>query len=293
METMKLNSVKAKPQRKSSVKARRTNRMQQWITGIILALGGFLISIPFIWMILSAFKPEMEVMQIPPTFLPKEFTLENFVNLFENMNFTIYLRNTIIVVLCSFVGLFLNAMAGYAFAKYKFKGREKLFYLVLATMMIPGQVTMIPVYLILNQLHLTNTMAGIVLPGLVGAFSIFLFRQFMSTIPDELLEAARLDGASEFRLFLQIILPISKPILAVQGILTFIAGWNSFLWPLIIANDENLYTLSVGLSLLKGQYGGNFALQMAGSTFMVVPIVIIFMLFQKHIIEGYTISGMK
>ncbi|WP_425590024.1 carbohydrate ABC transporter permease [Fictibacillus sp. S7] len=290
---MKLNSVKASPQRKSSAKARRANKVQQWVTGIILALGGFLISIPFIWMILSAFKPEMEVMQIPPTFLPKEFTLENFVNLFENMNFTIYLRNTIIVVLCSFVGLFLNAMAGYAFAKYKFKGREKLFYLVLATMMIPGQVTMIPVYLILNQLHLTNTMAGIVLPGLVGAFSIFLFRQFMSTIPDELLEAARLDGASEFRLFLQIILPISKPILAVQGILTFIAGWNSFLWPLIIANDENLYTLSVGLSLLKGQYGGNFALQMAGSTFMVVPIVIIFMLFQKHIIEGYTISGMK
>lgn len=276
-----------------SIKAKRTASTQQWVTGIILALGGFLISIPFIWMILSAFKSEMEVMQIPPTFLPQEFTLDNFTNLFENMNFTVYLRNTIIVVLCSFVGLFLNAMAGYAFAKYKFKGREKLFYLVLATMMIPGQVTMIPVYLILNQLHLTNTMAGIVLPGLVGAFSIFLFRQFMSTIPDELLEAARLDGASEFRLFVQIILPISKPILAVQGILTFIAGWNSFLWPLIIANDENLYTLSVGLALLKGQYNGNFALQMAGSTFMVVPIVIIFMLFQKHIIEGYTISGMK
>ncbi|WP_053358320.1 MULTISPECIES: carbohydrate ABC transporter permease [unclassified Fictibacillus] len=288
-----MTAIKAKTQANASVKARRTASGQQWVTGIILALGGFLVSIPFIWMILSAFKPEMEVMQIPPTFLPHEFTLENFTNLFENMNFTVYLRNTIIVVLCSFAGLFLNAMAGYAFAKYQFKGREKLFYLVLATMMIPGQVTMIPVYLILNQLHLTNTMAGIVLPGLVGAFSIFLFRQFMSTIPDELLEAARLDGASEFRVFIQIILPISKPILAVQGILTFIAGWNSFLWPLIIANDEKLYTLSVGLSLLKGQYGGNFALQMAGSTFMVVPIVIIFMLFQKHIIEGYTISGMK
>ncbi|WP_419714984.1 carbohydrate ABC transporter permease [Fictibacillus marinisediminis] len=288
-----MTAIKAKTKTNASVKARRTASGQQWVTGIILALGGFLVSIPFIWMILSAFKPEMEVMQIPPTFLPHEFTLENFTNLFENMNFTVYLRNTIIVVLCSFAGLFLNAMAGYAFAKYQFKGREKLFYLVLATMMIPGQVTMIPVYLILNQLHLTNTMAGIVLPGLVGAFSIFLFRQFMSTIPDELLEAARLDGASEFRVFIQIILPISKPILAVQGILTFIAGWNSFLWPLIIANDEKLYTLSVGLSLLKGQYGGNFALQMAGSTFMVVPIVIIFMLFQKHIIEGYTISGMK
>ncbi|MCM3595320.1 carbohydrate ABC transporter permease [Metabacillus idriensis] len=268
-------------------------RYKQWTLGIILTIGGFLISIPFIWMILSAFKTESEVMQIPPTLWPSEFTLENFVNLFVNMNFAVYLKNTIIVVLFSFIGLFLNAMAGYAFAKFNFKGREKIFYMVLATMMIPGQVTMIPVYLILNQLQLTNTMAGIVLPGLVGAFSIFLFRQFMSTIPDELLEAARLDGASEFRVFIQVVLPISKPILAVQGILTFIAGWNSFLWPLIIANDEALYTLSVGLSLLKGQYGGNFALQMAGSTFMVVPIIIIFILFQKHIIEGYTISGMK
>lgn len=181
----------------------------------------------------------------------------------------------------------------YAFSKFEFKGRNKLVFIVLATMMIPSQVTMIPVYLILNQIQLTNTMAGIVLPGLVGAFGIVLFRQFMMTIPDELLEAARLDGASEFRVFWQIVLPMTKPILAVQGILTFIAGWNSFLCPLIIANDESLYTLSVGLSLLKGQYGGNFALQMAGSTIMVVPIVIIFIIFQKHIIDGYTISGMK
>jgi multiple sugar transport system permease protein len=276
-----------------SVYLTKRERYQQWAAGITLAIGGLLISIPFIWMILSAFKTESEVMQIPPTLWPDKFTFENFVNLFENMNFALYLKNTMIIVLCSFIGLFLNAMAGYGFAKFQFKGKEKLFYLVLATMMIPGQVTMIPVYLILNEMHLTNTMVGIVLPGLVGAFSIFLFRQFMSTIPDELLEAARLDGASEFRVFMQIVLPICKPILAVQGILTFIAGWNSFLWPLIIANDENLYTLSVALALLKGQYGGNFALQMAGSTFMVVPIIVIFMFFQKYIIESYTISGMK
>lgn len=271
----------------------KKERIQQWFVGIVLAIGGLLISLPFIWMVLSAFKTENEVTSLTPHLLPSKLTLDNFRNLFENMNFAVYLKNTIVVVLWSFVGLFLNAMAGYAFAKFQFKGREKFFYLVLATMMIPSQVTMIPVYLILNEMNLTNTMAGIVLPGLVSAFGIFLFRQFMATIPDELLEAARLDGASEFRVFMQIVLPISKPILAVQGILTFIAGWNSFLWPLIIANNENLYTLSVGLSLLKGQYGGNYALQMAGSTVMVVPIVVIFMFFQKHIIEGYTISGMK
>ncbi|MFD2970665.1 carbohydrate ABC transporter permease [Peribacillus deserti] len=282
-----------KPLHKPEANPERKSKAQQWLVGIILAIGGLLVAIPFIWMILSAFKTESEVVQIPPTLFPNEFTMENFQNLFKNMNFSVYLKNTIVIVLWSFVGLFLNAMAGYAFAKFEFRGREKLFYLVLATMMIPGQVTMIPVYLILNEMNLTNTMAGIVLPSLVGAFGIFLFRQFMSTIPDELLEAARLDGASELRVFVQIVLPMSKPIIAVQGILTFIAGWNSFLWPLIIANDESLYTLSVGLSLLKGQYGGNFALQMAGSTFMVVPIILIFILFQKHIIDGYTISGMK
>ncbi|MCM3339252.1 carbohydrate ABC transporter permease [Paenibacillus sp. MER TA 81-3] len=270
-----------------------THKWFQWIAGTLLTIGGIIFMVPFIWMALSSFKLEKEVLQIPPTLWPNEFTLDNFKYLFNNMNFGVYLKNTLIIVLCSFCGLFLNAMAGYGFAKYRFKGRDPLFILVLATMMIPGQVTMIPVYLILNSMDLTNTMLGIVLPGLAGAFSIFLFRQFMSTIPSELLEATRIDGASELRIFLQIVLPISKSIIAVQAILAFIGGWNSFLWPLIIANDESLYTLSVGLSLLKGQHGGNYALQMAGATFMVVPVMAIFIYFQKHIIDNFTISGIK
>ncbi|WP_336789960.1 carbohydrate ABC transporter permease [Paenibacillus sp. MMO-177] len=278
---------------KSGSGAAKNDLALKWALGALLTIGGILVILPFIWMILSAFKSEAEMQNIPPTFLPVDATFDNFKHLFTEMNFGVYLKNTLIIVVFSFVGLFLNAMAGFGFAKYKFKGGSALFYLVLATMMIPGQVTMIPIYLILNEMHLTNTMAGIILPGLVGAFGIFLFRQFMQTIPDELLEATRLDGASEFRTFMQIVLPISKPILAVQGILAFIAGWNSFIWPLIIANDEKLYTLSVGLTLLKGQYGGNFALQMAGSTFMVIPIIVIFIIFQRHIIENFSISGMK
>ena len=260
---------------------------------LLLALGGIIVSVPFIWMISSSFKPESEVLQIPPSLIPENPTLENYVNLFESMNFGVYLRNTLIIVLFSFVGLFFNAMAGYGFAKYEFKGREKIFYIVLATMMIPAQVTMIPVYLILNEMGLTNTMTGIVLPGLAAAFSIFLFRQFMTTIPTDLIEAARLDGAGEFYIFFRLIVPIAKPIFAVQGILTFIGAWNSFLWPLIIANDESLYTLSVGLSLLQGQYANNFGLQMAGAAFMDVPIIIIFSFFQKYIVEGFTMSGIK
>ncbi|MGM0753855.1 MAG: carbohydrate ABC transporter permease [Bacillota bacterium] len=268
-------------------------KTEKTLVALLMILGGVLVSIPFIWMISSSFKPESEVLQIPPTLFPENPTLENYLNLFESMNFGVYLRNTLVIVLFSFLGLFFNAMAGYGFAKFHFKGKEKIFYIVLATMMIPAQVTMIPVYLILNEMGLTNTMAGIILPGLAAAFSIFLFRQFMTTIPTDLLEAARLDGAGEFYIFFKLIVPIAKPIFAVQGILTFIGAWNSFLWPLIIANDESLYTLSVGLSLLQGQYANNFGLQMAGAAFMVVPIIIIFSFFQKYIVEGFTMSGIK
>lgn len=271
----------------------RMKRLEKGIMIALLVIGGFLMMVPFIWMIGSSFKPENEFTVIPPTLFPSNPTFNNYRDLFVKMDFLVYLKNTLVIVLCSFVGLFLNAMAGYAFAKFDFPGKNKFFYVILATMMIPGQVTMIPTYLIINQMHLVNTMAGIVLPGLVGAFAIFLFRQFMTTIPMDLLEAARLDGAGELRIFFQLMVPIVKPVFAVQGILTFIGAWNSFLWPLIIANDEKLYTLSVGLSLLKGQYGTAFGLQMAGAAFMVVPIVIIFIFFQKHIIEGYTISGIK
>ncbi|EIA8401915.1 carbohydrate ABC transporter permease [Listeria monocytogenes] len=272
---------------------RQKSRGVQIAVITILTVGGFFMILPFIWMVLSSLKTDAEILKIPPTIWPETFTLDNFTKLFTEMDFAIYLKNTLIIVFFSFFGLFLNAMAGYGFAKFKFKGKNKLFYLVLATMMIPGQVTMIPVYLLLNAAGLTNTMTGIVLPGLVGAFGIFLFRQFMSTISDDLLEAARLDGASEFYIFWRIVIPISRPVLAVQGILTFIAGWNSFLWPLIIANDEKFYTLSVGLQLLKGQYGSNYALQMAGATFMVIPIILIFMTFQKYILKGFNVSGMK
>ncbi|MFZ0476540.1 MAG: carbohydrate ABC transporter permease [Halobacillus sp.] len=273
--------------------ATKKSKLETSIVILIMVAGGILVSIPFIWMISSSFKPESEVLSMPPAIIPDNPTIQNYIELFTNLNFAVYLRNTLVIVLFSFLGLLFNAMAGYGFAKYSFKGREKIFYIVLATMMIPGQVTMIPVYLLLNAMGLTNTMTGIVLPGLAVAFSIFLFRQFMTTIPDDLLEAARLDGAGEFYIFFRLVVPIAKPIFAVQGILTFIAGWNSFLWPLIIANDEGLYTLSVGLSLLQGQYASNFALQMAGAAFMVVPIIIIFAFFQKYIVEGFTMSGLK
>lgn len=272
---------------------RETSKQSKVIVGAILAVWGFLTILPFLWMFLSSFKTNAEISQMTQNFLPHHWTLQNYQNLFVSGNFGQYLKNTLIITACSFLGLLFNAMAGYGFAKFHFKGHNVLFLAVLSTMMIPGQVTMIPVYLILNQMKLTNTLLGIILPGLAGAFAIFLFRQFMSNISDSILEAARLDGASEWYIFWHIIIPISRPVLAVQGILTFIGGWNAFLWPLIVASDQKYYTLSVGLQLLQGQHTTDYGLQMAGSSFMVIPIIIIFLIFQKYILQGFNVQSDK
>ena len=263
------------------------------VVGLLLALGAVLTAFPFLWMVTTSLKPLIESYSYPPTVFPIAPTLASYKSLFSDFDFGRYLINTIVVVVIGFVGLFFVAMAGYAFAKFRFRGKGFLFLLVLSTLMVPIQVTMIPTYLILNSVQLTNTLVGIALPTLVSAYNIFLFRQFMTTIPDELLEAARLDGAGELRILISIVLPLSKPILAVGAVLTFISGWNSFIWPLIIANDQQNYTLSVGISLLNRQLLINPPLQMAGASLMVIPIMVVFVLFQRYIVRGFTLSGLR
>jgi multiple sugar transport system permease protein len=271
----------------------RQGRKLTVMIGTALGVGALATAFPFIWMIASSVKPQRESVTYPPTIVPAHPTMQYFQELFTQLDFGRYLVNTTAVVMIGFVGMLFMAMAGYGFAKFEFRGKGPMFFLVLATMMIPVQVTMIPTYLILSRLHLTNTLVGIAIPTLVSGFNIFLFRQFMTTLPAEILEAAKLDGAGEWRTFLQIVIPMSKPILAVQAVLTFIAGWNSFLWPLIIANDQNLYTLSVGLSLLNKQLAVNPSLQMAAASVMVVPILFVFMIFQRYIVQGFALSGLK
>jgi multiple sugar transport system permease protein len=264
-----------------------------WPIGVLLSVGALVTSFPFFWMLTTSLKPIGESYTYPPTVLPSAVTLDSYRQLFSDFDFGRYFLNTVIVVLIGFIGLFFVAMAGYAFAKFRFRGKDLLFWLVLSTLMVPVQVTMIPTYLILNSIGLTNTLVGIALPTLVSAYNIFLFRQFMATIPDELIEAARLDGAGEMRILISIVLPMSKPILAVGGVLTFIAGWNSFIWPLIIANDQLNYTLSVGISLLNKQLVINPPLQMAGASLMVIPIVIVFVVLQRYIVQGFSLSGLR
>jgi multiple sugar transport system permease protein len=261
--------------------------------GAVLGAGALLTAFPFLWMVFGSVKPRSESVAHPPRLLPEEPTFENYARLFGELDFGRYLVNTVAVVLISMAGVLLMAMAGYGFAKFRFRGRGVLFFLVLATMMIPVQVTMIPTFLILDGMRLTDTLIGIALPGLVSGFGVFLFRQFMSTVPTEMIEAARIDGAGEARIFWRIVLPLSRPIVAVQVVLAFIGSWNSFLWPLVIAGDERLYTLSVGLSLLNRQIATSPSLQMAGSTLMVVPVLIVFVVFQRHIVRGFTLSGLK
>lgn len=274
-------------------RGRREGRAVTVVVGALLAVGAFATAFPFIWMVFASVKPRSESVAYPPQLVPQQPTFEFFQKLFVELDFGRYLVNTTAIVLIGMVGIVFMAAAGYGFAKFSFRGRDGLFFLVLVTMMIPVQVTMIPTYLILNGMKLTNTLLGIALPTLVSGFSVFLFRQFMSTIPTEMIEAARIDGAGEWRIFFRIILPMSRPILAVQVVLTFIAGWNSFLWPLIIANDQKLYTLSVGVALLNQQIATNPSLQMAASTLMVVPILIVFIVFQRYVVQGFALSGLK
>jgi multiple sugar transport system permease protein len=250
--------------------------------------------LPFLWMVSTSFKPEREVFTFPPSFLPHNITIANYTALFQRLNFARYFLNTVLVAACTTCfGLFINSLAGYAFAKIPFPGRDGLFVLILATLMVPGSVTVIPSFLVIKAMGLVNTYFGLIIPGLANAFGIFLLRQFIKTIPDELIEAAQIDGASEFWIFTRVILPLAKPALATLGLFTFMGSWNSFFWPLIIATDEKVYTLPVAIAVLSGQYGGEFALQMAGATVVVAPILIVFLFLQRYYISGIAMTGIK
>ena len=269
-------------------------RLSVWLLYIGATLAVFITIVPFIWMALSSVKPEAEITAFPPRWLPQVLTLEHYVKLFRNLNFFRNFLNSVIVsVAVTVATIIINSMAGFAFAKYRFPGRERLFALLLATMMIPGQVTMIPVFMLLKNLGLLNSYLGLIIPGSASVFAIFLMRQFMMGIPDSLLEAARIDGCSEWRIFWSIVLPLAMPAVATLTIFTFMGAWNDFLWALIIMLDDSKYTLPVALAGLTGQHGAEWGLLMAGSMMTILPLLIVFFAMQRHYIRGITLSGMK
>ncbi|MBA7507299.1 L-arabinose transport system permease protein AraQ [subsurface metagenome] len=261
---------------------------------LLLFLGLAITLAPFIWMISTSFKSSESVFTFPPQWIPKHPTIEQYQTLFREVNFLQFFKNSVIVAFgITLFSLFLNSLGGFAFAKHKFPGREKIFALLLATMMVPGQITMIPVFLMLKSVGLINSYWGLIIPAGASAFGIFLMRQFITTIPTDLIESARIDGCSEFRIYWTIILPLCKPVLAALGIFTFMGSWNAFLWPLIIMIKENMYTLPVALANLSGQYATKFGLLMAGAVVVVIPVLIVFIVAQRYVIKGVAVTGLK
>jgi len=265
-----------------------------WIY-VLLAGGLFLVVAPFMWMLLSSFKPEREVRAVPPSWWPETVTLENYDRLFTQLDFPTYFMNSVIVALAVTIGnVVFCSMLGYALAKLSFPGKRLMFMIVLGTLMVPGVVTFVPLFVLTVNLGLANTLTGMALPFLAGPFGVFLMRQYILSLPDELIQAARVDGAGELRIFFSVIMPLCWPALATLGILTFLSSWNNFLWPLVVATNEEKYTLPVALALYAvGQNATQYGLLLAGSVVTVIPVIAVFLFLQRHIMQGISMTGIK
>ena len=282
---------------------------------IILFIGAIIALLPLYWMFITAFQLPNEVFSMPPKFIPavvKKFiplllqgdkeqaifilteSLRNVKILFIDTGLYRWFMNSLIVSVVSTLGILLfDSMAGYVFAKKQFPGRDFLFWMMISTMMIPGQVTLVPMYILVTRLGIKGSLYSVIFPPLAMVFGVFLMRQFMKTIPTELIEVAKIDGASELSIYWKIILPLSKPALATLGILVFMSVWNSFLWPLIILNKDYLFTLPVGLKSLQDKNLVDYGLLMSGASISAIPMFIVFLFFQKYFVKGLTLGSLK
>ncbi len=259
-----------------------------------LAVGVALTLLPLLWMLAASLMPAGEANHYPPRLWPSTVTFEHYIALFTRLDLGRYLLNSALLAgATTLISLFINSMAGYAFAKFRFRYRDRLFRGLLAAMVIPAQVAMLPLFLLLKQFGLINTYWGVIIPGMASIFGIFLIRQYLLAIPDSLLDAARMDGASEFRIYWSLILPLCRPILVTLAIFTFLGAWNDFMWPLIVLTDGSMYTLPVALANLLGEHVQDTELMMAGSVLTVLPVMLLFVALQKYYIAGIMLGGMK
>ncbi len=249
---------------------------------------------PLLWMLSVSFMHAGAASTLPPPLLPARPTLDNYRDLFARAGMGRYLLNSFVVATAATLGsLVFNVMAGYAFAKLQFAGRERLFRWLVGALVIPAQVAMMPLFLELKTLGVVNTYAGVVLPSLAGIFGIYLVRQFARGIPDELLEAARVDGAGEATIFLRVVVPLLRPVIVSLAVFTFLAVWNDFMWPLIVLTDESHYTLPVALASLSREHVQDNELMMAGSVVTTLPVLLLFLVLQRHYIAGLLAGGLK
>lgn len=269
-------------------------QLLNWSVYGLLLMGLAVTLLPLIWMLSASLMPAGEANVYPPRLFPSRITLEHYHALFTRLDLARYLLNsTLLATAVTLISLLLNSMAGYAFAKLRFPGRNRLFKVLLAALVIPAQVSMLPLFLLLKQMGFVNTYWGVIIPGMASIFGIFLIRQYALSISDSLLDAARIDGAGEFRIYWSLVLPLCKPILVTLAIFTFMGTWNDFMWPLIVLTDNDMYTLPVALANLLGEHVQDTEMMMAGAVLTVLPVMLVFMLLQKSYIKGIMIGGVK
>ncbi|MET9664651.1 carbohydrate ABC transporter permease [Streptomyces sp. NPDC006475] len=276
---------------------RGASRLRRPAVYVVVSAGLLVMAAPFLWMVLSAFKTDRELTASPPVWIPREWTFHHFTELLDRLDMPLYFMNSVIVaVFVTVCNLVFCSMLGYALAKLDFGGRSKVFAIVLGALMVPGNLMLLPLFVLMSRLQLIDSYAGLVLPFAAGAVGVFLMRQFMLSIPDDLLEAARLDGAGEWFIFWRIVMPLVKPALATLSILTFLGSWNNFVWPLIATNDPGKYTLPVALATFAtdpNKSAGSNGMLMAGSFLVVLPVLIVFIALQRHFTQGIATAGMK
>ncbi len=261
---------------------------------VLLVVGALVMVFPLYWMFATAVRPKSELFNGHFSLFPSRLVWSNFSDAWHKLPWTeFYINSFAIALIAVVVTVFINLLAGYTFAKYKFPGRDIIFLAMISTLMIPIQVIMVPEFLITSKLGLVNSWWGVILPRTAEAFGLFMVRQFMVSIPDELIEAARLDGASEFGIFRRVILPLSGPVIAVLTIFTFMWRWNDFAWPLVVLQSKSAYTVPLGLNLMKGQYFTDWTGLMSMSLLSIIPILLVFIFFQRYFIQGIASTGIK
>jgi multiple sugar transport system permease protein len=271
-----------------------SRRLSKTLTYVVLILGAIIMIFPFVWMILTSFKTVPESMQVPPTILPNQWNLDNFKEAIASLPFgRLYLNTALMIVFRVLCAVVFSSMAGYAFAKLKFKGKNFLFGLVLVQMMLPSQIFIIPQYQMIAKLGMANTVFALVFPGLVSAFGTFFLRQAYMGIPDEIGEAAYLDGCNQWQSFVKVMFPLTGSSIAALTVFTAVFAYGDLMWPLVVNSDLKMMTLSSGLATLKGQFSTNFPVLMAGSLLAMLPMVILYLIFQRQFIEGVAMTGGK
>lgn len=262
---------------------------------LVLFIGAFIMFLPFIWLVLSTFKTNREIIAVPPTFIPKEFTLQNYKDVFEKFNIGLYFSNSVILaVIKTSIGLYTSLFCGYVFAKYEFRFKKQIFSLILFSMMVPYFTIVIPIYDMVNKMNLPHPYIGLTIISLFSAFGIFMMRQFMQDgVPNELLEAARIDGASELRIFHTIAIPLAVNMISALVIFLFLWNWEDFLMPYLLISDKKQHTLAIALSFFSGQNTTNYAGLFAATAIAIFPVLFVYLIFQRKFIEGIALSGIK